>query len=74
MPQKKSTTPTLVLSPIDHNQVERPHLLEVRKGKIKVVDPPSQDERNMEIGNLKAIHQQVEKHRKKMLWVSQLQR
>lgn len=74
MPPKKYTTPTLVLSPIDQNQVEEPHLLEVQKGEIKVVDPPSQDERNMEIGNLKAIHQKVKKHRKKMLRVSQLQR
>jgi hypothetical protein len=44
------------------------------KRKRKAVDPPPQDDLDLEIENLEAIHQQVDKRQENMLQISQLQR
>jgi hypothetical protein len=74
MPPKKTTVPGDVLAPLDTNQDEI-LLREARSQKRKAASPSPQDEDlDQEISNLEAIHQQVEKRREKMLWLSELQK
>jgi hypothetical protein len=64
MPPKKTTTPGVVLAPLDTNQ-DRILLREARSQERKAVSPTPQNvELDQEISNLEAIHQQVEKRRK----------
>jgi hypothetical protein len=72
MPPNKSRTTGVVLMPLDPIQGEET-LLEARNQKRKAISPEQQDdELNREINNLKAIHQQVEKYKEKMLRLSKL--
>jgi hypothetical protein len=74
MPPKNTIAPGAVLAPLDTNQ-EGILLREARSQKRKATSPTPQDEElDQEISNLEAIHQQVEKRREKMLWLSQLQK
>jgi hypothetical protein len=71
---KKTTVPGVVLAPLDNNQDEI-LLREAQSQKRKAASPTPQDEElDQEINNLEAIHQQVEKRREKMLWLSELQK
>jgi hypothetical protein len=64
--------PGTVLALLDTNQ-DGIILREARSQKRKVAIPtPQDDELDQEINNLEAIHQQVEKRREKMLWLSKL--
>jgi hypothetical protein len=64
----------VVLAPLDTNK-DRILLRESRSQKRKVASPTPQDEDlDQEIGNLEAIHQQIEKRREKMLRLSELQK
>jgi hypothetical protein len=74
MSPKKSTTTSVVLMPLDPNQGEEALLRESRNQKRKVVSfELRDDELDRKINNLKAIQKQVEKHKEKMLWLSELQ-
>jgi hypothetical protein len=74
MPPKKITVPRTVLAPLDTNQ-DRILLREAWSHKRKATRPTPQDvELDQEISNLEAIHQQVERRRKKMLRLSELQK
>ena len=74
MPPKKTMARGAVLAPLETNQ-DRILLREVRSQNRKVASPTPQDEElDQEIINLEAIHQQVEKRREKMLWLSELQK
>jgi hypothetical protein len=74
MPPKKTTTLGAVLAPLDTNQ-DGILLREARSQKRKAASPAPQDEElDQEISNLEAIHQQVEKRRENMLWLSELQK
>jgi hypothetical protein len=71
---KKTTAPGAVLAPLDNNQ-DRILLREAQSQKRKAASLTPQDEElDQEINNLEAIHQQVEKRREKMLWLSELQK
>jgi hypothetical protein len=62
-----------VLTPLDTNQGDEAILSEARMQKRKAISLEPQDhELDCEINNLKAIHQQVEKLREKMLHLSEL--
>jgi hypothetical protein len=74
MPPKKTMVPGAVLAPLDTNQ-DGILLQEAQSQKRKAASPTPQDEElDQEISNLEAIHQQVEKRREKMLWLSELQK
>jgi hypothetical protein len=65
MPPKKTTVPGAALQPLDTNQET---LQEARSQKRKATSPtPQEEEVDQEIRDLKAIHQQVQRKREKML-------
>jgi hypothetical protein len=75
MPPKKAAATGSILTPIDLNQGNKALLKEARIQKKKAISsPPREEELDEEISDLKVIHQQVEKHREKMLRLSELQR
>jgi hypothetical protein len=50
-------------------------LREARSQKRKVISPtPQEEELDQEIRDLEAIHQQVQRKKEKMLWLTELQR
>jgi hypothetical protein len=70
MSPKKTTTLGAALQPLDVNQET---LREARSQKRKATNPtPQEEELDQEIRDLKAIHQQVQKKREKMLWLADL--
>jgi hypothetical protein len=72
MPPKKTTVAGAVLAALDTNQ-DGILLREAQSQKRKAASPAPQDEElDQKISNLEAIHQQVEKSRIKMLWLSEL--
>jgi hypothetical protein len=72
MSPKKATTTSSVLASLDMNQGEEA-LQESRNQKRKAVSSTQQDEAlDQEIHNLETIHQQVEKHKEKMLHLLEL--
>jgi hypothetical protein len=71
-PNKSTATGAVLMVP---NQGDEALLREARGQKGKAISPKlCDDELDREINNLEAIHQQVEKHREKMLWLSELQK
>jgi hypothetical protein len=74
MPLKKAATTSSILAPIDPNQGNEALIREARNQKMAISSPSREEELNEKINNLKVIHQQVEKHREKMLRLSELQR
>jgi ABC-type Fe3+-citrate transport system substrate-binding protein len=74
MPLKKAATTSSILTPIDPNQGNEALIREARNQKMAISSPSREEELNEKINNLKVIHQQVEKHREKMLRLSELQR
>jgi hypothetical protein len=74
MPPKKTTAPRAVLQPLGTNQ-ETLSLREPRSQKRKATSStPQKEELDQEIRELKAIHQQVQRKRKKMLRLADLQK
>jgi hypothetical protein len=74
MSPKKAITTGSFLRTLDTNQGDKALLREVRNQKRKAINPePQHQEFNQEINNLEAIHQQLEKHREKVLRLSKLQ-
>jgi hypothetical protein len=74
MPPKKTTALGAILDPLGTNQ-DGILLREARSQKRNTASPTPQDEElDQEINNLKAIHQQVEKIKEKMLRLSELQK
>jgi hypothetical protein len=74
MPPKKAIVPGAALAPLDINQEGLP-LREARNQKRKAISPtPEEEELDQEIGDIEAIHQQVEKRREKMLWLAEVQK
>jgi hypothetical protein len=74
MPPKKAIVPGATLQPLDTNQ-EPFSLREARSQKRKATSPtPQKEELDQEIRDLEAIHQQVQRKREKMLWLTELQR
>ena len=72
MPPKKTLALGAALQPLDTNQET---LREARSQKRKATSPtPQKEELDQEIRDLEAIHQQVQKKREKMLWLTDLQR
>jgi chromosome segregation ATPase len=72
MPPKKIAGPGATLQPLDVNQET---LHEARSQKRKATSPtPQEEELDQEIRDLKAIHQQVQKKKEKMLRLADLQR
>ena len=66
--------PGAVLQPLDTNQ-DALCLREVRNQKRKATSPtPQEEELDQEIRDLKAIHQQVQRKREKMLRLADLQK
>jgi hypothetical protein len=60
---------------LDPNQGDKVLLREARNQKRKVISlEPHDEELDQEINNLEVIHQQMEKHREKMLRLSELQK
>jgi hypothetical protein len=73
MPSKKATTTGSILAPIYPNQGNEALIREARNQKKKDTSPsPQEEELDEEISNLELIHQQVEKHKEKMLRLSEL--
>jgi hypothetical protein len=73
MPPKKMMVIDVVLMPLDPNQGDDALLQKARSQKRKAISPEPQDEElYREVNNLEAIHQQVEKHREKMLCLFEL--
>jgi hypothetical protein len=73
MPLKKITTTGSILGPIDPNQGNEALIREARNQKKKAtIPPPWEEELDEETSNLELIHQQVEKHKEKMLRLSEL--
>jgi hypothetical protein len=73
MSLKKSTGTGAVLMPLDPNQGEEALFREARNQKRKAINTDPRDNKlDREINNLEAIHQQVEKHKEKMLRLSKL--
>jgi hypothetical protein len=67
MPPKKTIVPGAALQPLDTNQ-EGLSLREARNQKKKATSPtPQEEELDLEIRDLEAIHQQVQRKREKML-------
>jgi hypothetical protein len=74
MPPKKATTPGATLQPLDTNQ-DALSLREARSQKRKATSPTLQkDQLDQEIRYLEAIHQQVQRKKKKMLRLAYLQK
>jgi hypothetical protein len=74
MPLKKATVPGAALQPLDTNQ-DTLSLREARSQKRKATIPTLQEEQlDQEIGDLEAIHQQVQRKKEKMLWLTDLQK
>jgi hypothetical protein len=72
MPPKKTTVLGAALQPLDTNQET---LREARSQKRKATSPtPHEEELDQEIGDLEAIHQQVQRKRENMLRVADLQK
>jgi hypothetical protein len=72
MPTKKTAVPRATLQPLDVNQET---LRKARSQKRKAISPtPQEEELDQEIRDLEAIHQQVQKKREKLLWLTDLQR
>jgi hypothetical protein len=70
MPPKKSSGLGAALQPLDVNQET---LREARSQKRKATSPtPLEEELDQEIRDLKAIHQQVQRKKEKMLRLSDL--
>jgi hypothetical protein len=69
-----TTTTSSILAPIDPNQGNEDLIREARNQKKATSPAPREEELDEEISNLKLIHQQVEKHKEKMLRLSKLQR
>jgi hypothetical protein len=75
MPPKKATTTGPILRTLDTNQGDEAILREARNQKRKANSPePWEEEIDELIGNLKFIHQQVEKRKEKILRLSDLQK
>jgi hypothetical protein len=75
MPPKKASAPgTTALQPLDPNQ-ETLSLQEARSQKRKATSPTLQEEElDQEIRDMEIIHQQVQRKKEKMEWMSDLQR
>jgi hypothetical protein len=74
MPPKKAIAPGAALAPLDINQEGLP-MREAQNQKWKAISPtPEYEELDQEIRDLEAIHQQVEKRRKKMLRLAEFQK
>jgi DNA repair exonuclease SbcCD ATPase subunit len=72
MPPKKSSGLGAALQPLDVNQDT---LREARSQKRKVTSPtPQEEELDQEIRGLKAIHQQIQRKKEKMLRLADLQK
>jgi hypothetical protein len=72
MPPKKATVADPILTSLDANQ-DGVLLREEQSQKRKAISPtPQDDELDHEISNLEVIHQQVEKWKEKMFWLSEL--
>jgi hypothetical protein len=72
MPPKKSSGLGAALQPLDVNQDT---LREARSQKRKATSPaPQEEELDQEIKDLEAIHQQVQRKKKKMLCLADLQK
>jgi hypothetical protein len=70
MPPKKTAAPGAALQPLNVNPETLP---EARSQKRKATSPtPQEEELDQEIRDLKAIHQQAQKKREKMLWLNDL--
>jgi hypothetical protein len=75
MPSKKVATTSSILASINPNQGNEAIIREARiQNKKAISSPPREEDLDEEISNIEAIHQQVEKHREKMLHLSELQR
>jgi hypothetical protein len=74
MSPKKTMTTGSILAPIDPNQGNEDLIREARNQKKATSPAPREEELDEEINNLELIHQQVEKHKEKMLRFSDLQR
>jgi hypothetical protein len=74
MPPKKATMPGAALQPMDTNQ-DALSLREARNQKRKATSPTLQEEQiDQEIRDLEAIHQQVQRKKKKMARLANVQR
>jgi hypothetical protein len=74
MPPKKTIVPWAALQPLDTNQETLP-LREARTQKRKAIRPTLQkEELDQEIRDLKAIHQQAQRKKEKMLRLADLQK
>jgi hypothetical protein len=74
MSPKKAIASGAALAPLDINQEGLP-LREAQNQKRKAITPtPQEEELDQEIRDLEAIHQQVERRREKMLWLSEFQK
>jgi hypothetical protein len=75
MPPKKIIAPgAAALQPLDTNQ-EILSLREVRSQKRKATSPTLQEEElDQEIRDMEIIHQQVQRKKEKMVWLTDLQR
>jgi hypothetical protein len=74
MPPKKATVPGAALQPLDTNQ-DALSLWEARNQKRKANNPTLQEEQiDHEIRDLEAIHQQVQRTKKKMVRLADLQK
>jgi hypothetical protein len=72
MPPKKTTVPGAALQPLDTNQ-DTLSLREARSQKRKATSPTLHDEElDQEIREFEAIHEQVQRKKKKMLWLADL--
>jgi hypothetical protein len=72
MPPKKSSGLGAALQPLD---VYQDSLREARSHKRKATSPtPQEEELDQEIRDLKAIHQQVQRKKEKMLRLADLQK
>jgi hypothetical protein len=71
---KKTTAPGAALQSLDTNQ-ETLSLWEARSQKRKATSPtPQEEELDLEIRDLEAILQQVQRKKEKKLWLADLQR
>jgi hypothetical protein len=74
MPPKKAMVPGAALQPLDTNQ-DALSLREARSQKTKATSPTLQEEQiDQEIRDIEAIHQQVQRKKKKMLRLADLQK
>jgi hypothetical protein len=74
MPPKKTTVPGAALQPLNTNQ-DTLSLWEARSQKRKATSPTLHEEQiNQKIGDLEAIHQQVQRKKEKKLRLADLQK